>query len=895
MDIRKSFLDYFQSKGHALIPSSPLVPDDATLMFTNAGMVQFKNIFTGEAPIPNPPRATSSQTCLRAGGKHNDLDNVGYTARHHTLFEMLGNFSFADYFKEEAIAYAWEFITGKEYLNLPVEKLWVTVHDSDDEAEEIWAKHISKDRIIRFGDADNFWQMGDTGPCGPCSEIFYDQGEEHFNGSEDKMGGEGDRFLEIWNLVFMQYFRDETGKLNPLPKPSIDTGMGLERVVAIKEGKLNNYHSSLFMPFLDKIGELVGTKYDFDAANSASYRVIADHLRSCSFLLAQGVNFDKEGRGYVLRRIMRRAIRHGYLLGLREPFMYKLVDTLVDLMGGQYDYLTSKAEAIKTSMKMEEERFFMTIESGIKLFNEELARMHYNKDRKVSTNKRPYGFNATNMFKALEEKLEHESTWLSSEVFDGEVAFKLYDTYGFPLDLTEDMLREKNINLDMDAFTAKMDAQKAQSKAGWKGTGDAATTGDFKALKEQFGVNTFVGYESTRAETTVLALLDEDFKQVTELDGKGWVMLKETPFYAESGGQVGDSGELRVKSQELRVKVLDTKKFLDMNLSEIEGEIYVGDEVEALIDTARAEIEKHHSATHLLHAGLRAILGEHISQAGSLNDDKRLRFDFSHPQAMTSEEVAKVEAWVNDKISRALPRKTELMSIEEAKNSGAMALFGEKYGDEVRVVSMGDASTELCGGTHVDNVAQIGLFMITKESGVSAGVRRIEAICGNAAVEAVKALRDEMNAVKTELKNVDALSGIAKLKEQVKTLKNELNTALRSSKKELSAVEVNGVHIIVDEVESGDIKELIDEAKNKYEKLAIMLFQKKGEKVMLAAGVKEAPLKAGDWIKAIAPIVGGGGGGRPDFAQAGGKDASKITTALEEAKVYLSEILEGGN
>ncbi len=889
MDIRKSFLDFFQSKGHQLIPSSPLVPDDATLMFTNAGMVQFKNIFTGEAPIPNPPRATSSQTCLRAGGKHNDLDNVGYTARHHTLFEMLGNFSFADYFKKEAIAYAWEFITSEKYLNLPIDKIWVTVHDSDQEAFEMWKEHIAQDRIVYFGDADNFWQMGDTGPCGPCSEIFYDQGEEHFNGPEDKMGGEGDRFLEIWNLVFMQYFRDETGTLNPLPKPSIDTGMGLERVVAIKEGKHNNYHSSLFMPFLDKIGELVGTKYDFDASNSASYRVIADHLRSCSFLLAQGVNFDKEGRGYVLRRIMRRAIRHGYLLGLRDPFMYKLVDTLVDLMGGQYDYLTSKAEAIKTSMKMEEERFFMTIESGIKLFNEELARMHYNKDREVSTNSRPYGFNAQNMFKVLEEKLEHEPTWLSSEVFDGEVAFKLYDTYGFPLDLTEDMLREKNISLDKDAFTAKMDAQRAQSKAGWKGTGDAATTGDFKALKEQFGVNTFVGYESTTTHTIVLALLDENFQQVTDLDGKGWVMLKETPFYAESGGQVGDQGELRISGEELGIKVFDTKKFLDMNLSEVEGELSMADEVEAVVDSSRLEIEKHHSATHLLHAGLREILGEHISQAGSLNDDKRLRFDFSHPQAMTSEEIAKVEAWVNDKISRALPRKTELMSVEEAKNSGAMALFGEKYGDEVRVVSMGDASVELCGGTHVNNVAQIGLFMISKESGVSAGVRRIEAICGNAAVEAVKVLRDEMNAVKTEVKNVNVLSGIAKLKEQIKILKSEVQAAQSATKKELSATEIKGINVIVDEVETGDIKELIDEAKNKYPNVAIMLFQKKGDKVLIACGSKETSIKAGNWIKEIAPILGGGGGGRPDFAQAGGKDASKITEAKEKALAYVEE------
>ena len=855
MDIRQEFLDYFQSKGHELIPSSPLVPDDATLMFTNAGMVQFKNIFTGDAPIPDTPRATSSQTCLRAGGKHNDLDNVGYTARHHTLFEMLGNFSFADYFKEEAIAYAWEFITSKKYLNLPIEKLWVTVHDSDDEAEEIWKKHIAADRIVRFGDADNFWQMGDTGPCGPCSEIFYDQGAEHFNSEEDKMGGEGDRFLEIWNLVFMQYFRDENGTLNPLPKPSIDTGMGLERVVAIKEGVLNNYHSSLFMPFLDKIGELVGSKYDYDADNSASYRVIADHLRSCSFLLAQGVNFDKEGRGYVLRRIMRRAIRHGYLLGLREPFMYKLVDTLVDVMGEQYDYLNSKAEAIKTSMKMEEERFFDTIEAGIKLFSEELEK--------------------------------------TTDVFNGEVAFKLYDTYGFPLDLTEDMLREKNIALDMEAFNQKMDAQKAQSKAGWKGTGDAATTGDFKTLKENFGLNEFVGYTKTSSTATVLALLDEDFKQVKSINGKGWVYLSNTPFYAESGGQTGDTGSLgRVgETDQENIKVLDTRKFLEMNLSEVEGSLKVCDQVEATVDNTRAEIEKHHSATHLLHAGLRAILGEHIAQAGSLNDDKRLRFDFSHPQAMSAEEIAQVEAWVNDKISRNIAGKTEVMSVDEAKNSGAMALFGEKYGNEVRVVSFGDASIELCGGTHVDNTSKIGLFMITKESGVSAGVRRIEAICGNSAIEAVKRLRNELTEIKSELKNQNALAGIHNLKEQIKTLKSELKTALSSTKKELSSREINGVTIIVDEVEAGDIKELIDEAKNKYPNLAIMLFQKKGDKVMLACGSKETNIKAGNWIKEIAPILGGGGGGRPDFAQAGGKDASKIGEAKEKALTYLQENL----
>ena len=852
MDIRKAYLDFFQERGHELIESSPLVPDDATLLFTNAGMVQFKNIFTGDAPIPATPRATSSQTCIRAGGKHNDLDNVGYTARHHTFFEMLGNFSFGDYFKKEAIAYAWEFITDEKYLNLPVEKLWVTVHDSDDEAFEMWKEHIAQDRIIRFGDADNFWQMGDTGPCGPCSEIFYDQGEEHFSGPEDKMGGEGDRFLEIWNLVFMQYFRDEKGTLNPLPKPSIDTGMGLERVVAIKEGKLNNYHSSLFQPLLNAIEKLVGTDYNYDAPNSASYRVIADHVRSCSFLLAQGVNFDKEGRGYVLRRIMRRAIRHGYLLGLREPFMYKLVDALVAVMGEHYAYLGTKAEAIKTSMKLEEERFFDTIEAGIKLFNEEL-----------------------------------ENT---TDTFNGEVAFKLYDTYGFPLDLTEDMLREKNIKLDIDAFDRKMEAQKAQSKANWKGTGDASTTGDFKALKEAFDVNTFVGYGSTSASAKVLALLDKDFKQTDSIDGRGWVLLDKTPFYAESGGQTGDKGTINDD-----IKVLDTKKFLEMNLSEVKGKLTVGDEVEAVVDNSRVEIEKHHSATHLLHAALRELLGDHISQAGSLNDAKRLRFDFSHPKAMTVEEIAKVEAWVNDKISRGISAQTKVMSVDEAKNSGAMALFGEKYGDEVRVVSFAQDSIELCGGTHVDNAARIGLFMITKESGVSAGVRRIEAICGNAAIEKVNALRDELNNIKTELKNQNPLMGISKLKEQVKALKSELDSAMSSSQKELTAVEVNGVNVIVEEVESGDIKAMIDDIKNKYENVAVMLFMKKGDKVMLAAGSKDTPIKAGDWIKSIAPIVGGGGGGRPDFAQAGGKDPSKITTALEEAKVYLSEVLEGGN
>ena len=852
MDIRQSFLDFFQSKGHKLYKSSPLVPidDDGSLMFVNAGMVPFKSIFTGDAPIPNPPRATSSQTCIRAGGKHNDLDNVGYTARHHTMFEMLGNFSFGDYFKKEVMAYAWEFITSSKYLNLPIDKLWVTVHEDDDEAYELWQKHVSKDRIMKFDDKENFWAMGDTGACGPCSEIFYDQGAEHFSGEEDYMGGEGDRFLEIWNLVFMQYERAEDGTLTPLPKPSIDTGMGFERVVAIKEGVLNNYHSSLFMPYINKIEEIVGQKYVYENANSASFRVIADHLRSVSFLLAQGVNFDKEGRGYVLRRIMRRAIRHGYLLGLREPFMYKLVDTLVEVMGKEYDYLHERAKSIKASMKLEEERFFKTIEDGIKLFNQELE-------------------NTTNKF-------------------NGEVAFKLNDTYGFPLDLTQDMLREKNIELDLDTFNAKLEAQKAQSKAGWKGTGEATATGDFKEIKEEFGVNEFIGYEKTECQATVLAILDKNFKRVDELNGKGWVFLSSTPFYAESGGQVGDTGILDFNNERPTLKVIDTKKFLEMNLSLVEGKVKVCDQVEAIVHNTRTEIERHHSATHLLQAGLRAILGEHIAQAGSLNDDKRLRFDFSHPQALTKEELKEVEAWVNDKISHAIPRETKIMSVDEAKKAGAMALFGEKYGDEVRVVSFDNASVELCGGTHVKNTSEIGLFMITKESGVSAGVRRVEAVCSKSAIAEVNAIRETLNEVKTELKNQNPIAGVNKLKEEIKTLKSELKTALNSTKKELTATQINSVNVIVDVVEVGDIKELIDEAKNKYPNLAIMLFQKKGDKVMIACGSKETDIKAGDWIKEIAPILGGGGGGRADFAQAGGKDASKIAEAKERALEYLT-------
>ncbi|MBE0498179.1 MAG: alanine--tRNA ligase [Campylobacterales bacterium] len=849
MDVRKAFLDYFESKGHAKIESAPLVPDDATLLFNNAGMVPFKSIFTGEVPVPKNPRATSCQTCLRAGGKHNDLENVGHTARHHTFFEMLGNFSFGNYFKEEAIAYAWEFITKE--LALPVEKLWVTVHESDDEAEQIWKKYISPERIMRLGDKDNFWQMGDTGPCGPCSEIFYDQGAENFSGPEDRMGGEGDRFLEIWNLVFMQYERNKKGELTPLPQPSIDTGMGLERVIAIKEGKLSNYDTSLFMPMIKKVEEFTGKSYSYKSG--ASYRVIADHIRTAVFLLAQDVNFSNEGRGYVLRRILRRAVRHGYLLGLHEAFMYKIVDVLVAQMKEAYPYLETKAEAVKTQIQLEEERFFKTISSGIELFNAELAH--------------------------------------TKEVFSGEVAFKLYDTFGFPLDLTEDMLKEKHLSLDVDTFEALMKEQRERAKAAWKGSGDAATEGEFKLLLEKFGKNEFVGYEKQGHETTVLALLSEDFKIVDELHSlhTGWVLLEQTPFYAESGGQVGDIGVI-----EGHGTITDTRKFFDLNLSHIEVKetIKTKQRANAIVDLSRLEIEKHHSATHLLHAALYEILGDHISQAGSLNDASRLRFDFSHPKAMSHQEIAEVEEQVNYQILRGVGRTTKEMSIDEAKNSGAKAQFGEKYGDKVRVVSFGDASVELCGGTHVNNTAAIGTFIITKESGVSAGVRRIEAVCGNAAYNLFKEQRNTLLKAEEEVKNRDILLGIGKLKEQVKMLKSELQESASASKEELTTEKIKGISVVVEEIKSGDIKTRIDELKNENQSLCAMLFQVKGDKVLIAAGIKDAGAKAGDWIKAIAPILGGGGGGRDDFAQAGGKDPSRLEEAKSASLAYIKEQLE---
>ncbi|MCR2094642.1 alanine--tRNA ligase [Campylobacter upsaliensis] len=842
MDIRAQFLNFFASKGHEITPSSPLVPDDASLLFTNAGMVPFKNIFTGEVPRPTPPRKTSCQTCIRAGGKHNDLDNVGYTARHHTFFEMLGNFSFGDYFKKEVIAYAWEFVT--EVLKLPKERLYVTVHEKDDEAYTLWQAHIEKERIYRFGDKDNFWQMGDTGPCGPCSEIFYDQGEEHFHSSEDYMGGDGDRFLEIWNLVFMQYERSSDGTLSPLPKPSIDTGMGLERVYAIKEGKLSNFDSSLFMPLINQIASLCGRAYVYESG--ASYRVIADHIRSSAFLLAQGVSFDKEGRGYVLRRILRRALRHGYLLGLKEPFMYKLVDVLCELMGGHYAYLNEKKEAIKEQIKLEEERFLSTIEKGIELFNEELAK--------------------------------------TQNIFSGEIAFKLYDTYGFPLDLTQDMLREKGLSIDEECFERLMSEQKERAKAAWKGSGDKAVSGDFKILLERFGKNEFVGYTQKACESQILALLDENFKMQEKLHKgqTGWVFLDKTPFYANSGGQVGDKGFLGEN------EISDTQKFFELNLSKItaKNELKLDEKLLAHIDEGKREqIARHHSATHLLHYALRKILGTHIAQAGSLVEFNKLRFDFNHPKALTKEELEKIENLVNEMISSSYPALLEEMSLDDAKQSGAIALFSEKYENKVRVLSLGE-SKELCGGTHVNNSAEIGSFFILKESGVSAGVRRIEAVVSKAAHAYAKNALKELESLKIELKNNDLLSGISKLKNEISKLKNELKN---SNSSELKSENVKGVQICIAKVENGDIKAMIDHFKNQFEKAVILLIQEKEGKISLAAGVKNAPLKAGNLVKNIAMILGGNGGGKDDFATAGGKDLTKIDEALKEAKSFIEK------
>lgn len=858
MDIRQQFLDYFKRHNHRIYDSMPLVPDDASLLFTNAGMVQFKDIFTGKIPAPIIPRATSSQLCIRAGGKHNDLENVGYTARHHTLFEMLGNFSFGDYFKEEAIAFAWEFITKE--LAFSKDKIYISIHHSDDEAFNIWKKFISEERIKRFGDKDNFWQMGEVGPCGPCSEIYIDQGERDFKGKDDYFGGDGDRFLEVWNLVFMQYERDKNGNLTPLPRPSIDTGMGLERVIALMEGKLNNFDTSIFMPLINACENLTNKPYSDEF--KSSFRVIADHTRSIAFLLAQGVNFDKEGRGYVLRRILRRALRHGYLLGVKEAFLYKLIPTLCESMA-HYAYLGENKSHIMEQCKLEEERFLSTIESGMKLFESELHK--------------------------ITQKAE------STPIFNGETAFKLYDTYGFPLDLTQDMLKDKNICVDLKAFESLMSEQRRKAKSAWKGSGDEVKEGDFKKLLEEFGENQFVGFSSDVAQGRILALLDLHYKSVEVLDGDGYIFLDTTPLYAEGGGPVGDSGEIFMKNKKV-ANVIYTKKYFGLNISEIStiSELKVGDKVEVRVSKNRLEIAKHHSATHLLHSALRKILGTHITQAGSLVESSRLRFDITHPKAISKDEIDRIEKEVNVMILQTLPAKVEILPLNEAKNRGAMALFGEKYGDEVRVVSFGDddniASCELCGGIHIDNTAQIGNFYITKESGISSGVRRIEAVCGEAGYNFTKENLALLSQTREILKTNDIISGIAKLKESLQKLK-ELKDRADSSLKSLNFEMISEVKLVIAEVSpSVNVKSLIDKAKKEDSKVAIMLFANDSGKISIACGVKGVEsLKANLWIKSICEILGGGGGGRDDFATAGGKNVAKIQEAIKIARDFAIE------
>ncbi|AFI03327.1 alanine--tRNA ligase [Helicobacter cetorum] len=846
MDIRNEFLQFFKSKGHEIYPSMPLVPNDATLLFTNAGMVQFKDIFTGIVPRPSTPRATSSQLCMRAGGKHNDLENVGYTARHHTLFEMLGNFSFGDYFKEEAICNAWEFVTKN--LGFKPKDLYISVHEKDDEAFRLWEKFVSVDRIKKMGDKDNFWQMGDTGPCGPCSEIYIDQGEKHFKSSEDYFGGEGDRFLEIWNLVFMQYERSSDGILSPLPKPSIDTGMGLERVQALLENKLNNFDSSLFTPLMQEISEL--TSLDYTSEFQPSFRVVADHARAVAFLLAQGVHFNKEGRGYVLRRILRRALRHGYLMGLKNAFLYKIVGVVCEQFASVHAYLKESKENVMKECFEEEERFLETLESGMELFNLSLKHLDENK------------------------------------IFDGKIAFKLYDTFGFPLDLTNDMLRSCGACVDMKGFECCMQEQVERSKASWKGKQNNA---DFSTILSTYKPNEFVGYEAIECPTQALGFFDSEFKEITEISPKQevWVLLEKTPFYAEGGGAIGDKGALLKDNEEVAL-VLDTKNFFGLNFSllKVQKPLKKGIDLIAKVSDERFEVAKHHSATHLLQSALREVLGSHVNQAGSLVESKRLRFDFSHSKALSEEELEKVESLVNAQIFKHLKSQVEHMPLNQAKDKGALALFSEKYAENVRVVSFEKASIELCGGIHVENTALIGGFRIIKESGVSSGVRRIEAVCGKALFELAKSENKELKNAKVLLKNNDLIAGINKLKESVKNIQKAPTHI------DLPIENTNGVSVVVGAIENGDVKEIIDRLKKAHEKLLAMVFKKDNKRLSLACGVKNAPLKANVWAMEVAQILGGKGGGRDDFASAGGKDTEKLPKAIDLAKSIALKALE---
>jgi len=860
-ELRQAFLDFFGERGHEVVASSPLVPgNDPTLLFTNAGMVQFKDVFLGDDKRSYSTAATS-QRCVRAGGKHNDLENVGYTARHHTFFEMLGNFSFGDYFKREAIQYAWEFLT--ETLGLPEERLWVTVFEDDDEAADIWLKEMKVDasRFSRMGEKDNFWAMGDTGPCGPCSEIFFDHGPGVAGGPPGTPEEDGDRYVEVWNLVFMQFDRSADGEMKPLPKPSVDTGMGLERIAAVMQQVHSNYQIDLFAHIIQAAADELGVKND----GSSSLNVIADHIRACAFLIVDGVLPGNEGRGYVLRRIIRRAIRHGKKLGTDHAFFHKLVAPLVEEMGGAYPELVKAKAHVEKVLAKEEARFAETLDQGMEI-------------------------------------LESAIKDLDGKELPGDVVFKLYDTYGFPVDLTADIARERALTIDEQGFEAAMSKQRDRARAASK---FGAAGGE--ALKTDAETE-FLGYDGTEAASRIVALF-KDGQVVGELEegDDGAVVLSATPFYAESGGQIGDTGILVEDGRLFRVD--DTQKRGNANVhygSVEQGSLGVGDKVEAVVDADRRQaIRLNHSATHLMHAALRQVLGEHVTQKGSLVAPDRLRFDFSHYEPVTSEQLQEIEDIVNDEIRRNVAADTNLMSYDDAIGSGAMALFGEKYGDKVRVLRFGDFSVELCGGTHVDRTGDIGVFKITHEGGIASGVRRIEAVTGKGAMEWIDANQRTLNELAGVLKTQpdQAADRVEQLLAQNKELQKKLATARHAlftgeaSDQEDMVREVAGIKVLATRVESADagvLREAVDRAKDKLQNAVVVLGTVENGKVRLAAGVTKNNtdrIRAGDLIKSVAEQVGGKGGGRPDFAQAGGTDASKLDAALESVHDWVAERL----
>ncbi|EBP4524093.1 alanine--tRNA ligase [Salmonella enterica subsp. enterica serovar Westminster] len=870
-EIRQAFLDFFHSKGHQVVASSSLVPNnDPTLLFTNAGMNQFKDVFLG-LDKRNYSRATTSQRCVRAGGKHNDLENVGYTARHHTFFEMLGNFSFGDYFKHDAIQFAWELLTGENWFALPKERLWVTVYETDDEAYEIWEKEVGipRERIIRIGDnkgapyaSDNFWQMGDTGPCGPCTEIFYDHGDHIWGGPPGSPEEDGDRYIEIWNIVFMQFNRQADGTMEPLPKPSVDTGMGLERIAAVLQHVNSNYDIDLFRTLIEAVAKVTGAT---DLGNK-SLRVIADHIRSCAFLVADGVLPSNENRGYVLRRIIRRAVRHGNMLGAKETFFYKLVGPLIEVMGSAGEELKRQQAQVEQVLKTEEEQFARTLERGLALLDEELAK-------------------------------------LQGDTLDGETAFRLYDTYGFPVDLTADVCRERNIKVDEAGFEAAMEEQRRRAR---EASGFGA---DYNAMIRVDSASEFKGYDHLELNGKVTALF-VDGKAVETINAgqEAVVVLDQTPFYAESGGQVGDKGEL--KGAGFTFAVDDTQKYGQAigHIGKLSaGALKVGDAVQADVDEARrARIRLNHSATHLMHAALRQVLGTHVAQKGSLVSDKVLRFDFSHNEAMKPSEIREVEDLVNAQIRRNLPIETNIMDLDAAKAKGAMALFGEKYDERVRVLSMGDFSTELCGGTHASRTGDIGLFRIISESGTAAGIRRIEAVTGEGAMATVHAQNDRLNDIAHLLKGDSQNLGdkVRAVLERTRQLEKELQqlkdqaAAQESANLSSKAVDINGVKLLVSElagIEPKMLRTMVDDLKNQLGSTVIVLATVVEGKVSLIAGVSKDVtdrVKAGELIGMVAQQVGGKGGGRPDMAQAGGTDAAALPAALASVQGWVSAKLQ---